>query len=75
MRQQPCDADLAGPFGNARSMMFMIPMPPTSSETLAMAPSKTASTREVSVAASAISSVRTVKCRLCRADAVALLKQ
>ena len=44
------------------SMMFMMPMPPTSSETPAIAPSSTVITREVAVAASAISCcVRTVK--------------
>ena len=37
------------------SMMFMMPIPPTTSETPAIAPSKTVITREVAVAASAIS--------------------
>ena len=44
------------------SMMFMMPMPPTTSETPAMSESRTISVRVVSVRRSAISScVRTVK--------------
>ena len=44
------------------SMMFMIPMPPTTSETPAIEPSSTVITAVVAVAASAISCwLRTVK--------------
>ena len=44
------------------SMIFMIPMPPTMSETLAIAPSSNVMTLEVAVAVSAISCwLRTVK--------------
>ena len=46
------DADLAGPLGDGTSMMFMTPIPPTSSEIAATAPSSTVNVRLLEVAAS-----------------------